>query len=201
MNRIRQLRLAFEMKQSDLAKRLHVGQNTISNWENGKTEPDSNALQAMARLFSSSIDYILGHSGIRDTTVQKAIRIPVYSELSSDLSDGTEENVIGYEDIDAIRASGGEYFGLCVRGNSMEPRIREGDVIIAVRQDHADTGDIVIVQISGGPASIYRIKKETSGLSLIPNNPVYDIRYFSTEEIKNLPVKIIGKAVELRAKF
>ncbi len=64
MNRIRLLRRERQMRQSDLAVQMNVGQNTISNWETGKTEPDSASLQKMSLLFEASIDYILGNDGV-----------------------------------------------------------------------------------------------------------------------------------------
>ena len=109
--------------------------------------------------------------------------------------------VIDYEEIDEVTAAGGEYFGLRVKGASMEPRIKEGDVVIVRKQDDADTGDTAIVMVNGNEATIKRIKKESSGISLIPNNPAYDAVFYSNADIEQLPVTIIGKVVELRAKF
>ena len=65
MNRIRQLRNTAEMKQADLASRLNVRPNTISNWETEKTEPDFDSLQKMAVIFNTSVDYLIGHTDER----------------------------------------------------------------------------------------------------------------------------------------
>jgi repressor LexA len=83
----------------------------------------------------------------------------------------------------------------------MEPRICEGDVVIVRKQEDADTGDVAIVLVNGYDATCKRIKKEAHGLTLIPNNPAYEAKYYSAEEIASLPVRIIGKVVELRGKF
>ena len=65
MNRIKQLRSETGFLQADLAKRLKVGQNTISNWETGRYEPDQDALREMSKIFDASIDYILGNTDIK----------------------------------------------------------------------------------------------------------------------------------------
>ena len=64
-----------------------------------------------------------------------------------------------------------------------------------------ETGDIAVVLVNGDSATVKRIKKGPSGISLIPNNPAYDAMFYTNEEIETLPVKILGKVVELRAKF
>ena len=201
MNRIKQLRQEHEMKQSDLANRLKVGQNTISNWENGKTEPDSESLQMMANIFSTTIDYILCHSSAKKNTANSKVVIPVYGDVAAGIPIEAIQNIVDYEEIDAAMAATGDFFGLRVKGSSMEPRIREGDVVIVRKQEDADTGDTAIVLVNGDSATIKRIKKEPSGISLIPNNPAYDILFFTNDEIETKPVRIIGKVVELRGKF
>ena len=65
MNRIKELRIEKGILQSDLAKRLKMGQATVSNWETGRHEPDQNALLEMSKIFGTSIDYILGNSDIK----------------------------------------------------------------------------------------------------------------------------------------
>lgn len=65
MNRIKELRQENDILQSDLAKRLKVGQATISNWETGRYEPDQDALREMSKIFGVSIDYILGNTDIK----------------------------------------------------------------------------------------------------------------------------------------
>ena len=98
-------------------------------------------------------------------------------------------------------ASQGEHFALKIKGQSMEPRIFEDDVVIVKKQDDCDSGDIAVVLVNGNEATVKRIKKRPEGLMLIPNNPAYEPMFYSNEEIENLPVRIIGKVVELRGKF
>ena len=112
------------------------------------------------------------------------------------------EHVVDYEEIDAGMAAAGEYLGLRIRGSSMEPRIREGDVVIVRKQDDADTGDTAVVMVGGDNATVKRIKKEGDGsLWLLPNNPSFAPQHYSPAEIQALPVTVLGKVVELRGKL
>lgn len=201
MNRIRQLRQEQEMKQSDLASKLQVRQTTISNWETDRTEPDTASLQKMAEIFDTTIDYILGNSQIRQRSARKGVRIPVYGAVAAGIPIEAIEDIVDFEEIEPELAATGDFFGLRIKGSSMEPRICDGDVVIVRRQEDADSGDVAIVMVNGYDATCKRIKKDGHGIALIPNNPAYEVKYYSAEEISSLPVRIIGKVVELRGKF
>ena len=82
----------------------------------------------------------------------------------------------------------------------MEPKISNGDVVIVRQQDDAETGDTVIAFINGD-AVCKRLRKYKEGLELISTNPSYSPLYFDEETIKTKLVRIIGKVIELRAKF
>lgn len=191
----------MEMKQIDLAKRLNVRQTTISNWETGRTEPDSATLQKLAVLFDVSVDYILGHSLTKHISKTGGLRIPVLGDVAAGIPIEAVQDIVDYEEIDAAMASSGEYFGLRIKGSSMEPRMREGDVVIVRKQDYADTGDTAVVLVNGDSATVKKIKKGPDGLSLIPTNPAYDPMYYTAAEVESLPVRILGRVVELRAKY
>ena len=98
-------------------------------------------------------------------------------------------------------ANTGDFFGLQIHGNSMEPRMCEGDVVIVRRQEDAESGDIVIALINGDDATCKRLRKYRDGIELISINPTYEPMFFSNDDILTKPVRIIGKVVELRGKF
>lgn len=60
MTRLKELRQQKQLNQSEIAKVLHVKQNTISNWENGKTEINNGDAITIADYFGVSVDYLLG---------------------------------------------------------------------------------------------------------------------------------------------
>ena len=61
-NRIKDLREDHDMRQKDLADATGIDQRTISNYETGKTSPDSEALIKLADYFNVSIDYLVCRS-------------------------------------------------------------------------------------------------------------------------------------------
>ena len=111
------------------------------------------------------------------------------------------EEILDYEEITQEMAAQGEHFGLQIKGDSMEPKFSDGDVIIVRKQSNVDSGDIAVVLVNGNDATIKKIKKRPDGIMLIPTNPAYEVMFYNNSEIDSLPVSIIGKAVELRAKL
>lgn len=201
MNRFREQRLKAGYKsQADLAKILFVNQTAVSQWERGVTTPSPPILLKLSQLYGVSTDYLLGQS--TSSNDSKGIKIPVLGDVAAGIPIEAVENIVDYEEIDTSMASTGEYFGLRIRGSSMEPRIREGDVVIVRQQEDADTGDTAVVLVNGDSATVKRIKKEPDGgIWLIPNNPAYEPQHYSPAEVAECPVHIIGKVVELRGKF
>lgn len=204
MSRLRDLRIQHGYKsQSDLAKVLFVNQTAVSQWERGVTVPSPQLLLRLSSLYGVTTDYLLGKD---DPTVDvnnksNGLKIPVLGDVAAGIPIEAVEDIVDYEEIDAVTASTGEFFGLRLKGASMEPRMREGDVVIVRKQSDAETGDTVVVLINGNSATVKRMKKSETGITLIPNNPAYDPMYFSNDDIQSLPVRVIGKVVELRAKF
>lgn len=201
MNRIKALRTERGIKQTDLAQRLKVGQNTISNWENGKTEPDTDLLQAMAQIFNTSVDDILGFTGSRRS--DDAVRIPVFSRVAAGIPIEAIEDVVDWEEIPRSLCSGErQYFALRVSGDSMWPDYLSGDTVIVRRQDTCESGDDCVVYVNSTDATLKQVKLGNHGeLTLIPRNQSYPPRTFTAQEVTELPVTIAGVVVEMRRKM
>lgn len=181
--------------QAEVAAYIGLSQPQYSAWENGKSRIDHISLEKLAALFGCTVDALITKS---ETT---SVRIPVLGEVAAGIPIEAVTDIVDYEEIDAAMASTGEFFGLRIKGASMEPRMREGDVVIVRKQDDADTGDTAVVLVNGDSATVKKIKKGPDGISLIPTNPAYDPLYYTAAEVERLPVRIIGRVVELRAKY
>ena len=197
---IRLLRKEANMTQQELASKLFVSQQAVGKWERGEATPNPETIVAMSKIFGVSADTILGESTPPLST--GGTWVPVLGDVAAGIPIEAVENIVDYEEIDTIMASTWKYYGLRIKGSSMEPRIREGDVVIVRQQEDADTGDTAVVLVNGDSATVKRIKKEPDGgLWLLPNNPAYEPQHYSPSEVAETPVRIIGKVVELRGKF
>ena len=128
-------------------------------------------------------------------------RIPVYGKVAAGIPIEAITDIDDYEEIDEAMAASGEYFALRIRGDSMEPRMRNGDTVIVRRQDDCDSGDVAIVMIGGEDATCKRIRKLDGGIMLIPDNQKYDPMIYTRAEAQQIGISILGKVVELRARY
>lgn len=198
MNRIKVARVAKGMSQKELAAYLGVKQNTLSQWETERNEVDLESLRKIAKLLGVSTDYLLGSEA---DSPSGGILIPVLGDVAAGIPIEAITDIVDYEEINATMARSGEYFGLRIKGSSMEPRMREGDVVIVRKQETAESGDTVVVLVNGDSATVKKIKYGQSGITLLPTNPAYDPLFYDAHDVATLPVRIIGKVVELRAKY
>lgn len=58
--RINELRLSFGWTQVQLAEKLNITKQTVSNWENDNIQPSIEMLIRLTKIFNVSADYLLG---------------------------------------------------------------------------------------------------------------------------------------------
>ena len=92
------------------------------------------------------------------------------------------------------------YFFLVVKGDSMEPRISDGDLALVHRQNTLDNGDLgVLVYGADGEGTLKKYIQRGNSVVLQPFNPAYDEMVIKGEELDHL--YIAGKVVETKAKW
>ncbi|MBR2030308.1 MAG: helix-turn-helix domain-containing protein, partial [Clostridia bacterium] len=171
-----------------------------SYWESGKFEPDNDSLLKLASFYNVSTDYLLGRNE-NAPAESKGKWINVYGNIAAGIPIEAIEDVIDQEEISAEMAHHGEYIALRVKGSSMEPRIMDGDVVIIRLQPDIENGEIAAVFVNGNEVTLKQIKRDENGLWLVPLNPAHAPMYYTQKECAELPIRILGKMVELRAKF
>lgn len=199
MLNLKKIREEHKISQQKLANNIGVSRSTVAMWETGGSQPDNESLIKLSKYFKVSVDDLLNNTF--EITKSKGIKIPVLGKVQAGIPIEAVEDIIDYEEITPEMASTGDYFGLVVKGDSMEPRFIEGDVVIVRKQSTAETGDIVIALVNGDEATIKKLKYIKDGIMLVPLNPAYETMFYDKDDIENKPVSIIGKVVELRGKF
>lgn len=129
-------------------------------------------------------------------------RIPVFGNVAAGVPIDAITDIEDYEEMWEDEASRyGELFALRIKGDSMEPRICNGDIVIVRAQPDVENGETAIVCINGDQATCKKVQKTQDGLMLISTNPKYDPMFFSWKQVEDLPITVIGKVIELRSKF
>ena len=186
--------------QKEVADAIGVSPQTFNTWLQMVALPRMGKVQALADYFGINKSDLLDDKP-EPREKPRSVKIPVLGDVAAGIPIEAIEDIIDYEEIDENLARRGDFFGLRIKGNSMSPRIQNGDVVIVRIQSDAESGDIVIAKVNGDDACCKKLQKHDDGISLISFNPDYEPMFFSKKDIIDLPVNIIGKVVELRGKF
>lgn len=198
---LRQLRIQNELTQGELGKRLGISTSAVGMYERGEREPDFEKLERIASYFSVNMNFLLGKEVIVSNNSIVGIKIPVLGKVAAGIPITAVENILDYEEISTEMASSGDYVALQIKGRSMEPRMWEGDVVIVRKQDTVENGEIAVVMVDGGEATVKKVQFQKDGILLRPFNPDFEPLFYSRSEIENIPVRIFGKVVECRQKY
>lgn len=200
---IKKLREEKGLSQDALAKLTgYTDRSSIAKIEKGQVDLQQSKIALFAKALGTTSKELVGWND-EDTqpNKKKGVIIKVLGRVAAGIPIEAIEDIVDTEEISEDLAKTGDFFGLIIHGDSMEPRMFEGDVVIVRQQDDAESGDIVIAMVNGNDATCKRLLKYESGIGLISLNQKYEPMMFTNEDIMEKPVKIIGKVVELRGKL
>lgn len=207
--RLNAIRREAGLSLSDVADRLNreFGANTnkgmISKYENGIHEPSAATLYCLSCIFNVTQDYLLGKSDekLPPAPAQGTETTGYCVKLYKSMTD-RDEGVLDESETVLIPTSwlvgGQEFFAFRVSGGRFAPRYYDGDIIIFERKIKTKKDQAALVSVDGGEAFLCFITKKREGKIITPIDPAYDAAFYSTEEIANRPVKILGVSVQLR---
>ena len=184
---------------------VKVDKNHISQYINGKAEPRQDKLSILAMALDVDEAWLIGFDVPMKKTSEPTIpqsngyptvRIPVLGDVAAGVPILAQQDIIGYEDIPADMAKTGEYFGLKIKGDSMEPKIHDNDIVIVKSMSDAENNDIVIAMINN-EATCKRLHKYSNSVVLTAINSDYKPIEVTPDE----NIQILGKVVMSISKF
>lgn len=187
------------MSMSELGRRVGIAKSAISRYFNGTRELPLNKIGDFASVLHTTPDYLLGID--YEPPKPQGLKIPVLGTVAAGVPISAVEDILDYEEVPQSWENQGEFFALKIKGDSMEPRMESGDVVIVKQQPDANSGDTVIVLVNGDDATCKKLQKTDNGIMLVSTNSKYPPMFYSTEDIQTKPVVILGKVVELRQKY
>ena len=200
-DRIKDLRKKRKISQEELAKMTgYTDRSSIAKIEKGKVDLSETKIQLFATALNTTPAYLMGWEEEMKTNPQ-GIKIPVLGAVPAGIPITAIEDIIDYEEIPQSWSNQGDFFGLRIKGNSMYPKLENGDIVIVKKQSTADNRDVVIAMVNGDDATCKRYKRTDTGIMLTSDNSEYSPMFYTNEQVQSLPVTIIGKVVESRKKF
>lgn len=183
---------------NDICNDLNLPYTTFAEWYNGKVYPRIDKIELLANYFNIKKSDLIEE---KQQLASNPAIVFVYGTIPAGIPMEMIEDIIDTEEIDAeMLKSGKQYFGLRIKGNSMYPEYLDGDTIILEKVDDCESGQDCVVMVNGDDGTFKRVFKNENGIILQPLNPEFQPMVYTNEQIEKLPIKIIGKVVELRRK-
>lgn len=207
-NRLKQAREEKGISLEDAGKKVGVNKSTVLRWENGQTEKFKiPTLEILADYYGVNSSWIIGNDNCKYSTERidvfgnPVVSIPILGIVKAGYNYLAEENWIGTIDVEKKLAESGDLFALKVHGDSMSPTLIEDDIVIIKKQDDFENGDIVVAIVNGDEATIKKGKKSDTSILLQPLNNDYEPLIFTYDEMKTIPVTIVGIVKQLKREF
>lgn len=192
---LRSLRKEKGLTQRQLGAHVGVTQQMVGKWEKGQSTPDPGTLARIAELLEVSVDALLGVEApedFRPVSRYDRFRIPVVGTVKAGYGALAFEEDYGSEYADVKDPD--NYFYLVVRGDSMEPRIQDGDLALVHKQPTLDNGDLGVLVYGDGEGTLKKFVVRGNAVVLHPFNPAYEDLVLRGEELEQLHV--VGKVVK-----
>lgn len=144
------------MKQRDVAKAFGISSQAVSQWEAGRTRPDSQRLTRLVRLFDVRLEWLLDESGpmtlegrAPSADAPHTTDVPVIDR--GQVGDWTEvENLLvlrsARTSLQTDLEVSSSAFALVIEGQSMKPEFQPGDKVIIDPMVRPRPGDFVIAK-------------------------------------------------------
>lgn len=201
---IKNLRIERGITQEQLASLLKVSRSTIGMYETGSREPDFETLEAIADIFNVDMDYLMGRSTVeRKNPISESPvpagfqplpqmdRVPRVGRIACGEPILAEENIEGY---DRVPHKWNADFTLICKGDSMAPKIKDGDIVAICSQPDVENGEIAAVLIET-EATLKRVFLFKDHIELRAENPSFPSIVLIGEDMNQVTIE--GKAVGL----
>lgn len=191
--RLKEMRTRRGFTQVGLSRMLGISQQAVGKWETGRCTPDPQTLARLASILDTTVDYLLGgnSSGVGECMV------PVLGTVKAGFGALAYQEDYGSEPANV--KDPGQYFYLIVRGDSMEPRIHDGDLALVHRQPTLESGELGVVVYGDGEGTLKKYIRQGQAVILQPFNPAYPSQVIAGEELEHL--YIAGRVVETKTKW
>lgn len=201
-DKLRQAMNSAEINATELSEKTGISKSTISRYLSGGYIAKQRNLLKLSRALHVNPKFLFSDAVEELDANLKVYRIPIVGKVVAGTPIDAIENITDYIRVTNPAAADGSYYALHVTGASMEPEMKEGDLVIVHKQDYFDSGDICIVRVNGNEATVKKVIKSDQGITLIGfNATVYPPHFYNVRQVEELPVRVIGKVKQVRRSY
>ena len=193
-NRRKELGLTLE----EIGNATGVSKSTVKKWENGFiANMRRDKIEKLANVLQISPIVLLNGNQEDDKpnaaplAENKIYQIPVFSSVSAGFGAYACSDIVTYMPL-FIEHEADVPDMLCIKvtGDSMFPKIEDGDIIIVRKQDSVDSGSIAVVLVDNEEGFVKKVVYDQETIELHSINPEYAPKIFKGEEV--LRVRVVG---------
>ena len=198
---IKRIRLEHGLSQAELGKIAGVSDKAVSTWELGIKVPRMGAVEKMANYFGIAKSVIVDDvqpTPTKQPTIPPGFEpmpamdvVPLVGRIACGIPIMAEENI---EQMVCVPSRWHSTFTLTCKGDSMEPRIHDGDLVAIRSQPEVENGEIAAVRI-GEEATLKHVYLHENFIELRPENPAFGSIILNREDMNTVVIE--GKAVGL----
>ncbi|MFS0858303.1 LexA family protein [Paenibacillus taichungensis] len=170
---ILKLRKNKNLTQQALADALNLGKTTVSQWESAQKLPNAGSIEKIASFFNIPKSALFEEGSSQFSTYGRMVSVPIVGKISCGNGILAFEEVENYEDTPEDWVSGGDYFYLIAKGDSMiGARIHNGDLLLINKQETIQDGEIAAVLVND-EVYLKRVFRQNENIILQSENPAY----------------------------
>ena len=198
--RVRAAREKKGYTQEELAQKLgYKSRSSVNKIEKERDIPRSMIVK-IAAILNVTPAYLMGWdepqpnvSAVFDDHIRM---VPVFESVSAGFGSYADDSIIGYAPFRIVSASeAAETIAIRVAGDSMYPKIEDGDLIQVHKQESVDSGSIAVMLLDGEEGLVKKVIYGPDWIELHSINPLYPVRRFEGEEVLRLRVVGLVKGV------
>lgn len=202
LNRMKTRRTELDLSFQDLADRTGLSKSTLQRYETGKTAklPVEKA-RLIADALEMPVEQLLGIETGTEPVYEfpSVFNIPVFDSVSAGFGCYADSSVVSYKPTYLSNiAEAGDFLWINVKGDSMSPKIEDGDTILVRRQDSVENGSVAVVMVDD-EAVVKKVKYGKGWVELHSFNPYYPVRRFEKQEA--LRISVVGLVKEVCKKL
>jgi len=176
-----------------------VTEATIRGWKKGAA-PRPSTVKPIADYFGVPVSYFYEDEPLALSPVGDVVSLRVVASVKAGYDGLMNEAYFTESETVPVSMLRGYNPAECrlytVRGNSMYPRILDGDKIIVHIQESVDSGDIALIVVNGDEGTVKKVlyRPHEDWLDLVPLNPEYQTKHIEGVDLEECHVygKVIG---------
>lgn len=208
--KIKLRRKALNLSADEVAQAVGISRATLYRYENPETyRVPTSSLGPLAEILKTSPEYFLDSDGFQEAWLEKnaipvkeIIKLPIIGIVRAGVGGIIYEDSLGEEIIEASAIKGhseNEFFWLKVKGDSMEPRLFENDLVLVRKQTSVESGSYAVVLVDDEEGVVKRVTYDENTITLHSQNHNYPPRVFKDREV--LRVRVVGQVIKSQSTF